>query len=183
MNEEEIIKLFKKMRDEKRNNFNRVLPINELLSDRWEKAKYLKAGRRSNVYDSSYIFGEPKIGDDVFIGANTCLEGTDGITIGDHCQISFGVHIYTHDSVNNCLTGGKAKFNRGPVSIGERTYIGPLSIITSGVTIGKQCIIGALTLVNKDIPDNSIAFGIPVRILGKTIVKGENVTIEYFNKK
>ena len=52
---EELMKIIKKLRDNKKKNFDRVLPINELLSDRWEKAEYLKFGKQTSVYDSSVV--------------------------------------------------------------------------------------------------------------------------------
>jgi len=177
-----ILQLYEELRDEKYRKWNRVLPFNELLVDRWEKAKYLKAKDGSSIYDNSYVFGDVSIGKSTWIGPFTILDGSAAkLSIGNFCSISAGVQIYTHNSVNWALTGGKADYEKNPISIGNHCYIGPNSIITMGSKIGKCCVIGAHSLVNSKIPANSIAFGIPAKVVGKVIVKGKNVSFNYFN--
>jgi acetyltransferase-like isoleucine patch superfamily enzyme len=53
-----------------------------------------------------------------------------------------------------------------PVKIGSGVYIGPDTIITMGVTVGDQCLIGAQSLINKSIPSRSKAWGSPARVTG-----------------
>jgi serine acetyltransferase len=55
-----------------------------------------------------------------------------------------------------------------PIAIGNDVYIGVNAIILAGVTIGNRCIIGAGTVVTKSIPDNSVAVGVPARVV-KTV--------------
>lgn len=110
------------------------------------------------------------IGEDVWIGYYTLIDGSGGLKIGNKVSISSGVHIYTHDSSKfraydlqkDPINGSHIK--RAPVKIGNNVQIGANSIITKGVTIGNNVIIGALTLVNKDIPDNSFVTGNPMVI-------------------
>ena len=65
-------------------------------------------------------------------------------------------------------------------NIGDHCYIGPMSLITMGVTIGRHCLVGANSIVNKDLPDNAIAFGSTCRIVGRVIVGPDgNVELEY----
>ena len=177
----ELWKLYELLRKDTKKKWNRVLPFNELLFDRWEKAGFLKSKKDANIYDSSYIFGDVSIGKNSWIGPNTILDGSGGkLKIGDFCSISSGVQIYTHDTVNWALTGGKSDYHKDPTSIGNNCYIGPNSIITMGSKIGKCSVIGAHSLVNSKIPANSIAFGIPAKVVGKVIVNGNNVQLEYF---
>ncbi|BAK97741.1 putative acyltransferase [Oscillibacter valericigenes Sjm18-20] len=169
-------------REEMREKFNRVLPSNELLFDRWEKARFLDCGNHTSIYDSSVIMGEVLIGSDVWIGPFTLLEGVGGaIKIGDFCHISSGVQIVTHDTAGYVLTGGKAPFRAGEVQIGDHTYIGGMSIVTRGVSIGHHCVIGANSFVNHDVPAYSIAFGSPARIMGKVEIEGATVHFCYFS--
>ncbi|MGD9569048.1 MAG: DapH/DapD/GlmU-related protein [Sedimentibacter sp.] len=181
MFEEEIENYINKKRDYIYKTWNRVLPTNELFFDRWDKAKYIKCGEGTSIYDSSIIMGEVNIGKNVWIGPFTLLEGINGkITIGDNCNISAGVQIYTHDSSMYVISGGKIPFKKGDISIGNNTYIGSMSVIKENIKIGNYCIIGAGSFVNKDIPDNSVAFGTPAKIVGKIIIKNEEIRVDYF---
>lgn len=172
--------LYKQLRSDKHKQWKRTLPFSELLFDRWEKAKFLKSKNGSNVYDSSYIFGDVSIGKNSWIGPNTILDGSGGkLRIGNFCSISSGVQIYTHNSVKWALTGGQSNYEKGDVRISDQCYIGPNSIITMGCKIGKCSVIGAHSLVDTDIPPNSIAFGTPAKIVGHVKVNGKNVKFNY----
>ena len=177
----ELDSIYKKLRKERKLQWNRILPFNEYLVDRWEKAKFVKAGKNSSVYDSSYIYGNVTIGKNTWVGPFTLLDGSGGkLSIGDYCSISSGVQIYTHNSVNWAITGGKANYERGSVKIGNCCYIGPNTIISMGTKIGNHSIIGTHSLVNANIPSCSIAFGIPAKVVGKIKINGKKVNYEYF---
>lgn len=113
------------------------------------------------------------LGKDVWIGYFCLIDGSGGLTIGDNVTISSGVHVLTHDSSNyrfKDLTKDPENgthIDRAPVKIGNNVQIGTNSVILPGVTVGDNVIVGALTLVNKDIPSNSKAVGSPVKILDK----------------
>ena len=174
-----LLKLYGDLRKSKKTKWDRVLPFEELLFDRWEKAKFLKAGEKSSVYHSSNIFGKVKIGKNTWIGPFTIIDGSGGeIKIGDYCSISSGVQIYTHDTVKWSLTGGK-EFEKGNVSIGDNCYVGPNVIISKDVKIGKGCIIGSNSFVNRNIPQNSIVYGIPGKKVGKVKIVGKKISLEY----
>jgi len=176
-----LTSLYKKRRSETKKKWNRVLPFNELISDRWEKAQFLNGLSGSSVYDSSYVFGKVSIGKNTWIGPYTILDGSGGkLSIGEFCSISSGVQIYTHNTVKWALTKGKSDFEKKSVRIGNCCYIGPNSIIGMGSNIGKCSIIGSLSFVNSKIPPYSIAFGSPAKIVGKVIVKGKKVEFKYF---
>jgi len=177
---EKLWALYKKLRSEKQKQWDRTLPFSELLFDRWEKAKFLNTKNGSNIYDSSYVFGDVSIGKNSWIGPNTILDGSGGkLTIGNFCSISSGVQIYTHNSVKWALTGGKSNYEKGKVRIGDQCYIGPNSIITMNSKIGKCSVIGTSSLVDSNIPPNSIAFGTPAKIVGSVKVNGNNIELKY----
>ena len=178
-----LISLYKKRRSETKKKWNRVLPFNELISDRWEKAQFLNGLSGSSVYDSSYVFGKVSIGKNTWIGPYTILDGSGGkLSIGEFCSISSGVQIYTHNTVKWALTKGKSEFEKKSVRIGDCCYIGPNSIIGMGSSIGKCSVIGSLSFVNSKIPPYSIAFGSPAKIVGKVIVKGKKVEFKYLEQ-
>ena len=180
---DDIFKLFKELREKKSNEWNRVLPLNELLTDRWEKAQFLKAKTGSSIYDNSYVFGDVKIGKSTWIGPYTILDGSGAkLSIGNFCSISAGVQIYTHNTVDWALTGGKSKYKSNKVRIGSSCYIGPNSIISMGSTIGSHSIIGAQSMIDGKVPSNSVVFGTPGRIVGRVKILDKHTKIQYFDK-
>jgi acetyltransferase-like isoleucine patch superfamily enzyme len=150
-----------------RERWRRDLPLEELLGDRWERARQLGFGEGASIYQSSYVYGDVSVGRGTWIGPFTLLEGAGGLSIGSHCSISAGVQIYTHDSVRWALSGGVAEYERAPVAIGDCCHIGANAIVLKGVTIGDHCVIGAGSLVNRDIPPYTVAFGTPCRPAGR----------------
>ena len=177
-----LLQLYNILNKTKKKEWDRILPFSELLIERPNKTKFVKAKSGSSVYDSSYIFGDVSIGKNTWIGPNTILDGSGGkLVIGDNCSVSSGVQIYTHDTVNWSLTGGKSKKKTAEVKIGNNCYVGPLSIITSGQKIGRCSVVGALSFVNSIIPPNSIAYGTPAKVVGKVRIDGKNVKFVYDN--
>ena len=168
------------MRDEMREAYNRVLPSGELIFNRFDKGKYLHCGENSSVYDTSVVMGDVKIGNHVWVGPYTLLEGSNApLEIGDFVSIDAGVMIYTHDSTKYYVSGGVSPFVTGPVTIGSNCVIGTMSMIACNVRIGNHCVIGAHSFVNQDIPDYSIAAGVPARVIGRVVIDGEEVRFEY----
>jgi acetyltransferase-like isoleucine patch superfamily enzyme len=145
--------------------WNRTLPFGDYVVDRFEKAKVLGFGEGSSIYDSSLVIGDVKVGKNTWVGPFTVLDGSGGLSIGDNCSISAGVQIYSHDTVNWALSGGIAKPERAPTTIGSNCYIGPNVIIVKGLSIGDNCAIGANSLVLDNIPAFSKAFGNPCSIV------------------
>lgn len=161
--------------------YDRSLPFADEVLDRWDRAKRLGFGEESSIYDSSYVFGKVIVGKKTWIGPFTIIDGSGGLTIGDHCTISACVQIYTHDNIAQTLTGGKSPIERLPVTIGNFTYIGPNSVIKKGVSIADYCIIGANSYINQNIPANSVVVGTPGHIIGTTKIEKDKLVIEYFN--
>ena len=143
--------------------FKRHVSINDLLSDRWETAEFYGFGEGTSCYNNVLILGDVRVGKNTLIGPNVVLDGTAGLEIGDHCSISAGVQIYTHNTVNWSTSLGVDSTETAPTKIGNGVYIGPNSIIQMGVTLEDKSVIGAMSFVNKDVPRNSIVFGCPAR--------------------
>jgi len=109
----------------------------------------------------------------VKIGKNVRFTGTPKwgsepylITIGDHVTITQDVVFHTHD-------GGVGLFRKeypginifGRITIGNHVFIGSHTIILPGVSIGDNVVIGAGSVVSRDIPSNSVAVGVPAKVL------------------
>lgn len=176
---QQIQMLDQTLRAEMKQKFDRDLPFDELLFDRWERARHLGFGAGSSIYHNSYVFGDVQVGEHTWIGPFTILEGSGGITIGDYCSISSGVQIYTHDSVLWALSGGKAPYPKAPVVIGDCTYLGSQTVVARGVTIGDHVVIGACSFVNRDIPPFSVAVGVPCQVIGEVVIEGDDIRLVY----
>lgn len=160
-------------------SWQRDLPLAELIGDRWERAARLGFGEGSSVYDSSYVFGDVRVGRHTWIGPFTLLDGSGGLEIGDYCSISTGVQIYSHDTVDWAVSGGELPSEYAPVRIGSRCYVGPQTVIAKGVTVGAGSIVGACSFVRSDLPPGSIAVGTPARVVGAVEFEGGKVVRRY----
>lgn len=124
-------------------------------------------GKRSSITLPS-IFRNKKsisIGDDTGIGAFVHVWGGGGVTIGDrvliasHVVITSATHDYNNDSIRFAPVITK------PIFIEDDVWIGAHSVIMPGITIGKGAVIGAGSVVTKDIPEMAIVVGIPAKII------------------
>ena len=99
-----------------------------------------------------------KLGFRTDIGAFSYINAKKGVTIEDEVQIGSHCSIYSISTIDN---------SAGEVVLKENCKIGSHSTILPGVTIGINSIIGAHSLVNRDIPNDVIAFGVPAKIIRK----------------
>lgn len=91
------------------------------------------------------------------------------ISIGDNVYITAGFQFITHDGGTLILRKEVPDLEwSAPITIGNDVYIGLRTMIMPGVNIGNRVIIGAGSIVTKDIPDNSVAVGVPARVI-KTV--------------
>ncbi len=179
-----LLEILKEKEENMRIKFHRTLPRHELLNDRWEKAQLLGFEKDANIYDSSYVFGDVKVGEKTWIGPYTLLDGTGGLSIGAYCNISSGVQIYTHSSLNWVLTRGNASYVHEATEIGDCVYVGSQSIIDKGVKIGAHSVVAANSYVNKSFPEYSIIAGTPAKHIGNIKIDRNNeVSFSFFDKE
>lgn len=152
----------------------RSLPLADYVVDRWDKARELGFGEGSSVYDSVLVLGDVQVGAHTWVGPFVVLDGSGGLHIGSHCSISAGVQVYSHDTVDWAISGGRAPAIRAPTRIGNNCYIGPNCVIAKGVNIGNGCVIGANSLVLHDVPTGSKAWGTPCRVVGPSCSPAES---------
>lgn len=108
-----------------------------------------------------------QIGDGTFINHNAYLMDGASITIGENCFIgpNCGMYTATHPLLPEQRNQGLEKAS--PIAIGDNVWLGASVIILPGVTIGSCCVIGAGSVVTKNIPDGVIAVGNPCRVVRK----------------
>ncbi|NDW18094.1 sugar O-acetyltransferase [Dysgonomonas sp. 216] len=104
--------------------------------------------------------------DNVFVNFGAVILDGAKVTIGAHTLIAPGVHIYTAEHPLNADERAVWE-NCKPVTIGERCWIGGHVTICPGVTIGDRAVIGAGSVVTKDIPSDSLAVGNPAKVVRK----------------
>ncbi len=111
--------------------------------------------------------GHLTLGPRVIVGPNTTIMCATRVSIGARTMISWNCSIF--DSIGHRLWlehTGEVEVE-APITIGNDVWIGPYSIIMRGVTIGDNCVIGAGSVVRRDVPPNSLVYGNPARIAGK----------------
>lgn len=111
----------------------------------------------------SWIQPEAKIGANCWIGAFCFI--ADNVKIGDNVSIANGVQIFDHDTSWYRATHGKADVENYEAVIENDVEIGANSVIIGDVTIGHNSIVGAMSLVKKDIPPFSVVAGVPAKML------------------
>lgn len=160
--------------------FDRSLPFQDAVADRWERARALGFGEGASIYGSAFIYGAVRVGTGTWVGPNVILDGAGApLEIGSWCSVSAGVHIYTHDTVAWALSGGVQQARHAPVRVGDRCYLGPQSIIAAGVTIGTCCVVAANSFVKTDVPERTVVGGSPARVLGRVEFDGDQPVLRF----
>ena len=112
-----------------------------------------------------------KVGKDVFVGdfVRIDLSHADMITIDDHAHIASGVRLLCHqrDMSDYCIGDDYAKLGYiiKPIHLCKGSLVGMDSFVMPGVTIGEGAIVGAGSLVTKDVPAWTIATGRPAKVV------------------
>ncbi|MEH1789732.1 MAG: acyltransferase [Nostoc sp.] len=106
------------------------------------------------------------IGSYTYINRNTFLDAILSLTIGQYCAIGPGCYITDHDhGLDISLPPLQQPMIAKPTKIGDRVWIGANVTILKGVTIGNDAVIGAGSVVTKDIPEKAIAVGNPAKVI------------------
>jgi acetyltransferase-like isoleucine patch superfamily enzyme len=105
------------------------------------------------------------VGDHSLINRYVMLDDRADLTIGSFVMVAAGVTIETHthpfdDFSLPIAYGGRAGL---PVTVGDNTVLGYNAVLMAGVSIGYRCIVGANSVVTKDIPDYTVAGGVPAK--------------------
>jgi acetyltransferase-like isoleucine patch superfamily enzyme len=117
-----------------------------------------------------------RIGAGSFLNRNVMVAAVELVEIGEHCMFANGCFV----------TDGNHRFDdpekpvpwqgftsKGPTRVGDNVWCGANVVITSGVTVGERCVIGANSVVTQDVPAYSIAAGSPAKVI-KSVEYGES---------
>ena len=104
-----------------------------------------------------------EIGDDVFVNYGASIAAHKLVRIGDHC--SLGTHAIIMDNDFHSVIDRNKIPPSEPVILGANVWLGARVIVLKGVTIGKNSVIGAGSVVTKDIPPDCLAAGVPARVI------------------
>ena len=136
----------------------RVLP--EIMEDRFKDWKFpeVEEGKLTKCNWMVQNKDGLKLGYKTDIGAFTYINAKNGVVIEDFVQIGSHCSLYSVSTIDN---------KEGQIILKKNCKIGSHSLVMPGVTIGENAIIGAFSFVNKDIPENVIAAGVPIKIIKK----------------
>jgi len=127
---------------------------------------FLSVFKRAEFWktDLGYVGNSVQIFHKVSFGSEPYL-----IEIGDFTKITYGCKFITHDGglyvLRNMYENAEGACIYGKIIVGKNCFLGNDVTILPGVTIGDNCVIAAGAVVTKSIPDNSIAAGIPCKVL------------------
>ncbi len=113
----------------------------------------------------SFVAGKNHhIGNGVFINSNVTFIDAAPIEIGDHTMIAPGCVFTTVNHPQDAAERRGFHCSATPIRIGHDVWIGANCTVFPGISIGDNVIIGANSVVNRDIPSNSVAFGAPAKV-------------------
>lgn len=119
------------------------------------------------------------IGDRCLIGRGSGIVGHFSIEIGDDVWTGHNVYItdQNHGYEDVSLPISKQSQPERAVKIGSGSWLGYGSVVLPGVTIGEHCVIGANSVVTRDVPSYSVAVGVPARVI-KRYINGSWVEVD-----
>lgn len=132
---------------------------------------------------SSFVFGNTgkdrpsiSLGDDCFLGHGCSIRSSASVTIGNDCLLASGVSITDYDGHPLDALRRRAGHRTPPhgirpVIIGDDVWIGQGAIVLKGVTIGSRSVVGAGSVVVRDVPSDCVVAGNPARVV-KRLVEG-----------
>ena len=164
---------------------------NDLFEEDVDEREAILRDLLAEIGEGSYLTGpirfhygcHTRIGRDCFMGFNFTVQDDALVTIGNDCNFGPNVTIVTPlhpklpDERRGVVCGdGAERFlcYAKPVTIGNDCWFGANVVVCPGVTIGDNCVIGAGSVVTRSIPSNSLAAGVPARVI-RTITQQDAI--------
>ncbi|HEX6499593.1 MAG TPA: acyltransferase [Micromonosporaceae bacterium] len=143
--------------------------VGQYLND-VERARFLGLPETVRIRDRVKIVSPEnlELGEYCWVGENTVLDASGGLSVGAHTSIGLNCLVFTHSSwlANMMLENrsGSDLIERKPVRIGKGCFIGGNSVILPGVTIGDFVTVNPLSVITRDVPDYCLVSGNPARV-------------------
>jgi len=112
--------------------------------------------------------GRIELGEDSYVGEQCSLQAAPGqiVCVGRRCSIAHNVRVYTSTAIADAdFSIGPPPTTSGSVSIEDGAWIGANAYIAPGVTIGRNVVVGANSVVTRSIPASEIWGGVPARLI------------------
>jgi acetyltransferase-like isoleucine patch superfamily enzyme len=107
-----------------------------------------------------------RIGAGTYINRYTMLDASESLAIGSNCAIGPGCYLTDHDhGVDPSLPPLSQALISAPTSLGNEVWLGAHVVVLKGVTIGDRAVVGAGSVVTKDVPADAVAVGVPARVV------------------
>lgn len=130
--------------------------------------KSVSIGQGVSIYDGVWLQAEAQgqltIGSGTYIGHHSHIHAVSDLTIGSNCVIADNVLINNSEHIKGNI---QQISTRGPINIGNRVFIGQNVVILANVTVGDDAIIGAGSVVTKNVPAGATVVGVPARIISQ----------------
>lgn len=135
-------------------------------------------GKDAYINPSSFVHAKTVIGDHTLINGKIIIKGNEPVEFGKYCAVGDGVriissnHLVTYPNMqitlhDKCGFKKIAADNKGTIHIGNGVWIGDSVIILPGINVGSGAVIGAGSVVTKDVPPFSIVAGVPGKVIRK----------------
>ena len=112
--------------------------------------------------------GELIVGDNTIFGTDNTVNCYCGVYIGPECLFADSVYIvdFDHNYWDPVMSIRSQGISKSPIRLERDLWVGTMVTIIRGVTVGRGSVIGAMSLVNRDVPPYSVVGGVPAKVLG-----------------
>jgi acetyltransferase-like isoleucine patch superfamily enzyme len=130
---------------------------------RLQHVERIRIGADNTFYEGAWLACEPGggplvVGNRNYVGNGVHLHAIDPVTVGDDCVIADGVFVASSDHNRD---DRKRVHGTGPITIGNRVFLGQRAVVLGGVTIGDGATVAAHAVVTRDVPPGAVVGGVP----------------------